>query len=420
MLHNVSRFVCLNLLGGLTLTLLTTPSAEAASITGYNFIGQGTIPQTTSFSGTTVGGFSGLSYSGSGNRYYGISDDPNNIRFYGIDITINQSAGTVLPTVKRVTTLKNSSGTALVNGRVDGEGIAVVGSNVFISSEGTFNGSLATLGDFATLTNRPFINRFALSTGNQNLALTLPSRYTTSTATSGLRSNLSFESLTITPNTNTLFSAIEGPLKQDQSLLSFLPTANGGLGNPPLNRLLRFNKSGNTYVAGAEFLYKGDSGHGLVDLLAMDSTTLLSLERGNLAEPYSIRVYQISLGGATNISSNGGLAGKTTGIKPVSKTLLFDLKTLLSSRKLSTVSNFEGLTFGPNLPNGDLLLLLVSDNNFEKNNASKFAAFALKTSSTTARFSSVLQTVPEPSSLLGLGLIGGLGILKTTTKLFKN
>lgn len=382
---------------GVTTALCCSPSF-AATVSNVQFIGQGTIDGSASFDGTTIGGISGLAYSGMGNTYYGISDNTTTPHFYTIDISINSEMGTVTPNVTTVTNLKDDLGNNLAANTVDAEGIAMIGSDIFVASEGIFNGSFPDLEDDDTLVIDPFVNGLAIDTGNQNTVVSLPSRYTTSTATTGVRNNLSLESLTITPDTNKLFTATEAPFKQDQSLVDILPTSQGGNGLSPLIRILEADKNGSNYTPEAEYLYQADSVHNLVELLAVDNETLLALERSGSNEPHSIRLYELSLAGATDISGNNGLGGDATGISLVSKTLLFDFTTLFGD-PLTTISNFEGLTFGPTLPNGETVLLAVSDNNFDPSVSSKFAAFSVNISS---------QTVPESSNIVAL-IIFGLG-----------
>jgi glycerophosphoryl diester phosphodiesterase len=141
--------------------------------------------------------------------------------------------------------------------------------------------------------------------------------------------------------------------------------------------------------------------NGLVDLLALDNSgkRFLSLERsfsittgtpGNTG--YTVKIYEVSLEGATDISAFPSING-VSGIVAAQKTLLFDL-TLLNI----PIDNVEGITFGPYLPNGKRSIILVSDNNFTQFQFTQFLAFSV-------------ETVPEPSTLAGLLVIGCVVIL---------
>lgn len=373
------RLASISLLGGILGVGLAIVPAEAVVISGLDFIGEGTLSGGTTFNGRAVSELSGITYSGSGNTYYGIADHNTDARFYTLGVNIDSNTGTVAPSVLGETLLNLSE-------RSDTEGIAFAGNDsVFISSEGIFN----SINPFiATLEIDPFIQRFDLA-GNPNLNLDIPSKFTDSTMTSGLRSNLSFESLTLTPDGSRLFTGTEGSLKQDQGLLA---------ANPAL-RILQYDRSGTTYLPGSEFLYQAESGRGLVDLLAIDENTLLAIERQFMSsEPFSIQVYEVSLAQATDISGIDGLNGDTSGITPVAKTLLLDFDDLLNDGTISTVGNIEGLTFGPQLQNGQRSLLFVSDNGDNVNVPTQFLAFGFDQDPTAIPFE-----ISPILSLLGLG-----------------
>jgi hypothetical protein len=82
------------------------------------------------------------------------------------------------------------------------------------------------------------------------------------------------------------------------------------------------------------------------------------------------RVYKISLGDATDVSSIS-IAGTNTlppNIKPVSKTLFLDIATALSPDNPSDwtkiAEKMEGLAIGPQLSDGSYALLIGTDNDF--------------------------------------------------------
>jgi hypothetical protein len=152
------------------------PATKAAYqyVFGLNFLGEAQIPANTNFEGTQVGGLSGLTYAGD-NTYYAISDgrnvpgSPGSSRFYTVTIPEVSSGslatgGVVFTGVRQIGTSSPSDPFVPFDPDTsDTEGIGFIGGNVFISSEGNF------------LTNtQPFINRFDIATGVQNLALTIP------------------------------------------------------------------------------------------------------------------------------------------------------------------------------------------------------------------------------------------------------
>ena len=102
---------------------------------------------------------------------------------------------------------------------------------------------------------------------------------------------------------------------------------------------------------------------GLSELLALPGGKLLGLERSFAGDSTGaanlrVRLYEIDLTGATDVGALGwaeGLKGRP--YTPVRKRLLWQENFGLST------SNFEGMTLGPALANGDRALILIADNN---------------------------------------------------------
>jgi hypothetical protein len=102
---------------------------------------------------------------------------------------------------------------------------------------------------------------------------------------------------------------------------------------------------------------------GLSELLVLPGGGLLALERAFAGDSTGaanlrVRIYEVHLEGATNVSQLGwaeGLRGRP--YTPVRKRLLWEENFGL------TTSNFEGMTLGPALENGDRPLILIADNN---------------------------------------------------------
>ena len=327
---------------------------------------------------TPIGGLSGVTYDAANNRFYAISDDRSQVasaRFYTLTADFATS-----PEVNfsNVTTLKDANGNLFPLNSLDPEGIALTGNDtVFISSEGEVNPNAGRV-------TNPFINEFSLLTGQQIRSLPVPKKFLPvvedtnangvvnagDTQVSGVRNNLAFESLTITPDKKTLYTASENALFQDGAIAS--------LTNGSRSRILQYN-----LVSGQpekEYLYNVDAiaatpnpatssaDNGLVDLLAIDNRgTLLALERSfSAGVGNTIKIYEVSLQGATDISfidSLNSLSSDLAAIKPVEKRLLLNLNSL----NLPTgTDNIEGITFGPVLPDGRQSIVLVSDNNFSQ------------------------------------------------------
>src|SRR5262249_50488535 len=125
----------------------------------------------------------------------------------------------------------------------------------------------------------------------------------------GVRSNLSFESLTLAPDGQTLYTATETALAQDGDEADFDHGA--------LSRVLEYPKQGDSFVPGREWLYEldpvarpdftaGFHVNGLVELLALNDGTFLALERSYAQETGEgsrelnrIRLFRVSISGAT-------------------------------------------------------------------------------------------------------------------------
>ncbi|NRB08323.1 MAG: esterase-like activity of phytase family protein [Richelia sp.] len=358
--------------------LLNTP-LSATEITGIEFIGSATLPTGLKFENTELGGLSGITYDANNDLYYAISDDRSQkspARFYTLKIDLSKNGKLTDQGVQPVgvTTLLNAKGKSFANRTIDGEGIALSNNgSIYVSSEGDVGQSI-----------KPFIKEFALASGKELNSLPIPNKFLPSRdGKQGIRNNLAFESLTITPNQKNLFTASENALVQD-----------GTEAKPKTStscRILQYNLQ--TKKPEKEFLYQTEPvrpilnisrlfASGLPDLLALSNHgDLLSIERSLTSLGFSLKIYQVSLKEGTDISSvDSLLKTKSQGIKPVKKKLLFDL------RKLKVLlDNIEGLTFGPNLSQGDRSLILVSDNNFQTIQKTQILAFRLKMESPLLR-----------------------------------
>lgn len=357
------------------------------------FIGQSAFNSTKTFGGTTVGGLSGITYDVANNRYFTVSDARDNSRFYDVSINLDalrsKTPGAVNFT--GVTTLKDTSGNAFAPNISDTEGIALTSGGVFISSEGVFGATPV----------QPFINRFNIGTGQQNQVLSVPAKFAASTnPNSGIRNNRGFESLTVTPDQQFLFTATEDALKQDGNGAT---TTTGSR-----NRILRYDLD--TNLAGPEYLYNTDKSNGISEILAVDNNTLLVLERSVIQTELSLKLYQVSLAGATDISAFNNIPANAN---PVQKTLIANLFSSAFSRAGFTYDNFEGMTFGPTLANGNRSLILLSDNNFGQyelfGNLTRFAAFEFNTNPIQSSVTTTLSANAQNLRLTGTGNINGTG-----------
>ncbi|MEZ2232152.1 esterase-like activity of phytase family protein [Microcoleus sp.] len=390
------------------------------SVRNINFLGQATYPTgSVTVQGTQLGGLSGIDYDQVNNRYYSISDDRsdrNPARFYTLNIDL--SSGSLSSSginFSGVTTLLNQNAQPFATNTLDPEGIGLTSNRtVFISSEGEVSPNLG-----AARVQSPFVNEFALGSGLQLRQLPVPSKFVpvvqdtnnnqvvdaADTPTAGVRNNLAFENLTITPDGKFLFTATENALVQDGPLA----TINTG----SRSRILKYNLT--TGQPEQEFLYLTDpvalpavpetafSTNGLVELLALDNRgTFLALERsfstGAPGTGNTIKLYEVRLNGASDISSINSLnAININTVKPVEKRLVLNFDSLHLPTGLD---NVEGMTLGPVLPNGQQSLVLVSDNNFSATQFTQILAFGLALETETPRRAQSLDIVTDGGAII--------------------
>ena len=352
---------------------------DQVTLVSYELIGTVSFPTGNQFEDTEIGGLSSITYDRARDVYYAISDDQGTIdpvRYYTLDIDL--SDGQLDPgdiTFLDVTFILDPSGAPYAPASLDPEGLALSHEgSLYFSSEG-----------FAARTPPvdPFINRMNLN-GRHNGALIVPDRFLPDgTLTQGVRPNLGFESLNVTPGQKTLVTASEGALAQDG------PIAN--VGQSSFARILEYRlSSGNP---GAEYVYVVNPiaetpvppdqfrVNGLVELLPLDNLgTMLALERsfsvGAEGGGNTIWLYEIQTQGATGVSGTFSLLNQT--FTPVTKRLILDVEADLGIEP----DNIEGMAFGPVLPDGRLPLILVSDNNFAATQATQFIVLAVELEST--------------------------------------
>jgi hypothetical protein len=350
----------------LAVALVGAAPAQAAPQLELDFLGQQIFPTATQFQGTTFGGLSSIAYDVRRDVFYVISDDQVGARFYTLRIGVATGAPAVQ--ILAVTTLRDASGQPFAAASLDPEGLALTKDDTLIvTSEG-----------FATRLIDPWVREFGLD-GRQLAVLPLPAAFSpNAAATRGVRQNLGFESAATPPNGRFLFTATEGALVQDG------PPATVGAGSPA--RILRYNlqqgRLDRQYVYWTDPIAEPPvpstqfAVNGLVELLPLNNQFLLSMERSfSVGAPdtgNTIKLYEVGVPGADDVNGFDSLATLLGGIEPVEKTLLLNLDTLGIP-----LDNVEGMTFGPDLPDGRRSLILVSDNNFSPAAFTQFLLFAV-------------------------------------------
>lgn len=355
------------------------PTPAEASCDRLTFLGDGRLPTGLRFEDTEVGGLSALVYDRSRKVFLALSDDRGTessrgpARLYTLEIGLEGLDGTEPSTpesgprsaeirVTGVTELRERDGGRFAPGTLDPEGLALTPSGtLLVASEGDAGRGVA-----------PFVRELDRE-GRTVRSFSIPDPYLPGDGV-GVRSNLGFEALTGTPDFSAVFTATENALVQDG------PEADLGRGSPA--RILRFDPATGRPVA--EYLYPtepvvvpplppgGLRGAGLVELLALDDTRFLALER-SYSEGVGVgaRLFAVSLAGATEIT--GRAAVDPRNVRPVTKRLLVDLAELGV-----VLDNLEALSWGPDLPDGRRSLLVLSDNNFNPLQLTQLLVFAVE------------------------------------------
>lgn len=336
--------------------------ADRTTVEGVEFRGSVEVPSGTVVDGTTVGGLSGIAFDPASGSYLAVSDDRDagadgTPRFYEVGVDLGDGSldeGDI--TLNGTTALTLPSGATLDAISPDPEGIAIgEAGELFISSERDFAGN-------------PAIYEFDAA-GVLQGTLPVDSKFEPNPAgTNGVRDNLGFESLTISPERRTLYTASESALVQDGEPATLESGATARIvqydfatGLPEKEFVYEVGPIANAPVPADAF---ADSG--LVDLVALDERgTLLALERsfstGAADRGYAVKLYKVETATATDVIDSDRLpASDDEGApRPVGKELLLDFADLGIP-----LDNIEGMTLGPVLADGRQSLVIVSDDNF--------------------------------------------------------
>jgi hypothetical protein len=328
---------------------------------------------------------SAITYSGSDNRYYATNDrgfgdgSTRSIdRFHVLDINVDPAAKQVRAVLVETRLLTNEAGEHLVGSSAD---FAIDSrQSLRFDPEGLRVGAQGTL--FISDEYGPAIDEFAPS-GRRLRSLPVPARFRvarldadeaveTRSNRLGRVTNKGMEGLAITPDGRTLVGIMQGPLIQDG-------------GKKGINcRILAIDvESGTTH----EYFYQlSTPKRGVSEILAIDTHRFLVLERdGTGGKDGFARLFQIDLRNASDISAFGNepddglpLSQPPAGVAPVVKRPFLDL---LEPRFGLATDEFpakiEGLTWGPDLPDGRRLLLITSDNDLKPQSPTFVYAFAV-------------------------------------------
>lgn len=333
------------------------------------WLGEFTRPASTPYPGIPAdppyGSISGLAPDAQTSQWIGVIDDRERTRVAWLRASLSEKGFEVVPT--KMQELRAAAGVdARRVTQADLEAIAALPNGSFVLSEE---------GHIVDDTNeiwQPAILQMTHD-GVVTGVINFPKEFQiTGDNKSGLRDNQGFEGLAVTPR-GRLIAGLEQPLFQD-GITTF--------DRPGSGRLVEFVPSGSTFKPGRQWRYMisptpriegfdaicSDGENGLVELLGLSETTLMSMERACLMTKdrqfvaNAIQLFSVEL--------IGGEARKQ---------LLLDFKDLEPRVRsvLPRLENFEAMTFGP-IVNGMKTLLIGSDDNFRPTQKTSFLLFGMR------------------------------------------
>jgi hypothetical protein len=347
---------------------------KSVQISSLKMIGEQQIPTGFQLDSTEAGGFSGIDYEPLTDQYYIICDDiaeRGATRFYTakLDYDVSQFKDVMLTSWTKLTKPDNTEfphRKMADQTMADPEAIRydVETKSLFWTSEGE-----------RAILAQPFVRQASID-GKYLNEIPLPEMFKMKKEEKGTRHNASFEGLSLSLDKSKIWVAMEAPLYEDGIKASYEETKS------PTRISLFDKKTGALLKQYAYMLGKvtkkpaSDSTfyvNGVVEVLAVDETRLLILERSYTAGyadgGNSVMLYEIDINQATDISTLPALANAE--YTPVKKKLLLDFDTL----KLKLLDNIEGITWGKPLSNGNRSLVVVSDNNFSNTQITQFIVF---------------------------------------------
>lgn len=324
-----------------------------------------------------VGGISGLAYIPVVNVFYAICDDRGDVgppgRLYSLDVRLDEK-GIHGVDAFGMTLLDSDSMSGGIqpyeNNDVDAEEVVFTPERHFlVASE-------------RDLQDQPWIREFT-ETGILLKELPVPEKFVPAEER-GVRKNLAFEAMALTPDGKTLFVANEQALIQDG------PTATVDHGTTA--RIVQYNLSSQTPSLVAEYPYVTEpifaapadtsADNGVTAILyvkhLLPKYDLFVLERAySSGVGNDIKLFGVNLKGADNVKDVDALLFPYPG-SAAKKTLLVRISAI---EKLSDVpirpDNMEAMALGPRLSNGHTTLVLASDNNFNDSQRNLFLAFEI-------------------------------------------
>lgn len=332
---------------------------------------------------------SGIAYSGRGNEFVLVSDrGPKDgatdyaCRFHRMDIVVRPGQNpAVTLKVTGTTLLTTETGEQLLGSlnaldarhpersrRFDPEAIRVgPAGQIYISDE--YGPAIAEFDRNGRRTRvLPVPEKFRPAMPSTKPEEELPPRNKV-----GRQPNRGLESLAISADGKRLITLLQSPLLQDGAL-----AADGSrIGRHARMAII----NGDSQIR--EHIYVlDDPAHGTNELLSVNDHAFLVIERDSRPgkEAKAKRIYWVDIDQASDVANLTQLPGRELpeSVRTVNKRLFIDLL----DKKFGIVGpdcpeKFEGLAFGPDLPDGRTLLLVTADNDFLPDVPFRVYAFAI-------------------------------------------
>lgn len=360
--------LALPMTGAVQATPVASPSASPVvqDLGEMRVIGMETFANDLEVDGTLVGGLSGIDYDPGSGEWIVISDDRSEnapARYYDLNLDYS-STGIETMELTGQTVLLQANGQPYPNAEAGGnvpdlEAIQFDPTSdvLWYTSEGSWE-----------LGIDPFVAATSAD-GHFIAAPALPPMFRMQAGQeAGPRENLVFEGLSLSVDGHSLWLGMEGARYEDGETPTF--------GSTSLTRMTNIDRTGNVL---GQFAYELDAlpeepagfgTSGVTEILAISEKRLLVVERATVEDAEGIfknfiKLYEVEIAGATDISSTEALTGAE--VTPVTKRLVLDV----NAAGVDPVDNIEGISWGPELETGDRSLVLVSDNNFNDTQVSQ-------------------------------------------------
>lgn len=361
-------------LAGAALGGCSLPAPPARGSGRLQLLGEARLPMGARFRDVPVGGLSGIDFDPVQGEYLLLCDDRSDLapaRFY--TARWSPDAAGSPPRWVDMTSLRRADGAPWPSRRQAVDGVPVPDPEAIRLRADTGTVLWTSEGDVARGFGPALYE--ARRDGVLLREFPLPAMFRPDAAgRRGPRDNLGFEGLALTPDGTGAWLAMESPLIEDGPI----PTLDAAGG--PCRFTLVELASGRTLRQIAYLpdpiplrprLPGGFADNGVSEVLMLDAHRMLVLERAYAAGTgNSLRLYQIDTREAGDTLGLAALAAGNHRAAP--KALVADFATL----GLSRLDNTEGMCWGPALPDGRRMLVVVSDDNFNPMQITQFAAFA--------------------------------------------